>query len=480
MKVQFLLILVFLFIGGNLTAQKGIEKNLQTMLAQPEFKNAQVGLQIMNVNSGDVLYGMNSDKLMIPASVLKLVTSAAALEILGADYRFETRLGYTGVIRNGILTGDLVVIGGGDPALGSEYFPNHYFAPHFLDSWAKNIREAGIRKIEGRLILDTSLYGSERIPPTWIWEDMGNYYGAGSGAISLYDNITRITFKSPTASGMPTTILSVSPKLKELQWTNNVLSSDISRDLAYVFGSPIDNHRIIRGTIPKNRRMYTIKASNPHPEYLLAEELLKHLASSGIFVSGDVSIEKTNPQNFTQITALESPSLAEIVKILNKESVNLFAEHLVKQIAAELTGIGDREAGLNIISEFWKDKGLDINQLFMEDGSGLSHFNAVSPENIVKVLRYMIKQSPHSKDFFNSLPSAGEGTLLYFNNSFFSENSLKVKSGSMTRVRCYSGYLQLNSGNWVAFSIMVNHFSGSHVKIIREIESLLHELKESY
>lgn len=478
MKVRFLLILFFLFTGEHLPAQNRIEKILQNMLAQPEYKNAQVGLQIVDVDKGKVFYEMNSEKLMIPASVLKLVTSAAALEILGAEYRFETRLGYTGKIENGILKGDLIVIGGGDPALGSEYFPKHYFAPHFLESWAKSVRDAGINKVEGLLIIDNSLYGSERIPPTWIWEDMGNYYGAGSGALTLYDNLSRITFQSPPAPGMPTTLLSVYPDLKEIQWTNKVLSSDIPRDLAYVFGSPIDNNRIIRGTIPKNRRMFTIKASNPHPETLLAEELLRHIASSGIFITGNVRIEKTDLQRFHQITVLESPTLAEIVKILNQESVNLFAEHLVKQIAAELTGIGDRETGLKIIADFWKGKGLDTSQLFMEDGSGLSHFNAVTPHFISSLLSYMEKSSPNFSPFFESLPAAGKGTLNVFDPERFTENSFRLKSGSMKRVRCYGGYINSDSGKNYVVSVFINHFTGTHAKLITELQKVFSEIKK--
>jgi serine-type D-Ala-D-Ala carboxypeptidase/endopeptidase (penicillin-binding protein 4) len=480
MKVRFILILFFLFIWEHLSAQTGFEEVLQNMLAKPEYKNAQVGLLIMDVDNKKVLYELNSEKLMIPASALKLVTSAAALEILGSDYRFETRLGYAGKIENGILKGDLIVIGGGDPALGSEYFPNHYFSPHFLSSWVKRVRETGINKIEGRLVIDNSLYGSERIPPTWIWEDMGNYYGAGSGALSLYDNLSRIKFQSPPAPGRPATMLSVYPELKGIQWINEVHSSDIARDLAYVFGSPIDSTRIIRGTIPKNRRIFTIKASNPHPESLLADEFLRYLASSGIFVTGNVLIEKTDQRHFHQIAVLESPTLAEIVKFINHESVNLFAEHLVKQIAAELTGIGDRETGLKIISDFWKGKGLDNSQLFMEDGSGLSHFNAVTPAFLSAVLQYMKFYSPVSSVFYESLPAAGTGTMMLFNAQHFPDNTLRLKSGSMTRVRCYAGYLTLKSGDTATISVMLNHFSGTQSKLVSEIEELLVSLRSSY
>ncbi|MFW6372023.1 MAG: D-alanyl-D-alanine carboxypeptidase/D-alanyl-D-alanine-endopeptidase [Bacteroidota bacterium] len=424
-----------------------------------------------------MFYELNSDKLMIPASVLKLVTSAAALEILGPDYRFQTRLGYQGNIENGILKGDLIVIGGGDPALGSEYFPNHYFAPHFLEAWAASVKSAGINKVEGRLITDISLYNSEQIPPTWTWEDMGNYYGAGPNALTVYDNLSRVSFQSPPAAGMPTTLLSVRPPLKDIHWTNEVLSSDILRDLAYVFGSPIDNKRVIRGTIPKNRRIFTIKASNPHPEKLLADEFLNFLSSAGIFITGSITSEKVSPADFRQIAVLESPALAEIVKVLNQESVNLYAEHMVNQIAAELTGLGSRVAGLKIINDFWKDKGLDVGQLFMEDGSGLSHFNAASPRFVSSLLCYMKNSSTGFIPFYESLPAAGEGTLSMFNPGLFTKSSFRLKSGSMKRIRCYAGYINSESGNDYTVVVIINHFSGSHTKLMMELEKLFTEIK---
>ncbi len=394
MKVRFLIIAVILFWGEYLQAQSEYDKVLENILALPEYKNAQVGVAISDVKTSRILYESNGEKLMIPASVLKLVTSAAALEILGSDFRFKTRIGYSGNIENGVLKGDLIILGGGDPALGSEYFHNHYFVPHFMDTWIQSIKAAGIRSVEGRLVTDNSLYGNERIPTTWIWEDMGNYYGTVSSALSIYDNLSRITFQSPAAAGMPTKILSVYPEIKEIQWNNEVLSSDINRDKAYVFGSPVDNQRIIRGTIPRNRNLFTIKASNPFPEHLLTDEFLSRLSSEGIFVTGPVVVGKIIMKEFQMLLSYESPVLSEIVKILNHESVNLFAEHLVKQIAAELTGVGDREAGLKIISEFWSSKGLDVRQLFMEDGSGLSHFNAVSPSFLSACIAVYEKLQP--------------------------------------------------------------------------------------
>ena len=476
MKVRFFLVFYFIFLSKGLFAQTAFQKQVQSFLNHPDYRNASVGILVSEVETGNTVFELNADKLLIPASVMKVVTSATALKILGPDYRFQTRLGYSGKIENGVLKGDLIIIGGGDPALGSEYFTNHYFAPHFLETWAQKVREAGIKRVEGRLILDTSMYDSEKIPPTWVWEDMGNYYGAGASALSVYDNLFRIRFRSPAAAGLPTEIVSTYPEMERLTWKNEVRSSDINRDLAWVFGSPLDGTRVIRGTIPKNRRAFTIRASNPFPEQLLADDFLNHLGRAGVFVSGRTIAEELGNSAFRQIYATESPTLAEIVKVVNEESVNLFAEHLVKQMAAEKTGLGSREEGLRIIAQFWKEKGIGTSQLFMEDGSGLSHFNALSPEFMNSVLRYMALTASGSTEFLGSMPSAGQGTLHHFNPQLFPGKTLLAKSGSMTRVRCYAGYLQTNSGKNLTFTFMVNHFSGSHLQLISEMEKLLAEL----
>ena len=154
--------------------------------------------------------------------------------------------------------------------------------------------------------------------------------------------------------------------------------------------------------------------------------------------------------------------------------MNLFAEHFLKQMAVEKNGVGQREAGIQIIKEYWEEKGISAETFFMEDGSGLSHFNAVSPRFFTHLLSEMAK----NESFVHSLPTAGDGTLSQFSSEIFPGNTLKAKSGSMTRVRCYSGYLKSDSGKELAFSILVNHFSGSHTKLIGAIENLLAEIKK--
>jgi serine-type D-Ala-D-Ala carboxypeptidase/endopeptidase (penicillin-binding protein 4) len=475
MNRRICIVFFFLLWSGSLFSQSAgeIAKYWEDLIGQPEFQHAQAGIQITETETGKIIFEHNSDKLFIPASVLKLVTSASALEMLGPDYCFHTRLGYSGSIVDSILRGDLVIIGGGDAALGSEHFRDHYFSPHFLEKWARQIGETGIRRVEGNLVLDATWFDTENIPPTWIWEDIGNYFGAGASALTVYDNLFRIRFSSPASAGKPTEIISVYPEVEGLKFRNEVLSSDDNRDLAWVFGTPFDGFRVIRGTIPENRKIFTIRASNPFPEELLAADFLAHLYREGISVSGETVFSKTDPDAFKQVCFTKSPPLSEFLKVMHYKSVNLYAEHLVKQIAAEMEGAGSRESGLKLISGFWKKKGLDTQQLVMADGSGLSHFNAVTPSFLCALLNFMSKNSSHSSLFYESLPRAGEGTLTLLTPRHFSGSALRAKSGSMKRIRSYAGYMTFGSEKKYTFALMVNHFSGEHQKLISSLEKIL-------
>lgn len=468
---RFFLILLLSIPVFFIQAQNRFDDAVQQLLQKPDYSKASVGILIEEQETGKTIYSLNSDRLFIPASTMKLITTATAMRILGADYRFETTVGYSGDInKNGTLTGELIIIGGADPALGSEYFQDHYY--HFLQNWARKIKEAGIDKIDGDLVLDASVYDTEKIPATWIWEDIGNYYGAGANAFTVYDNMFRISFRSPKKVGELTEIISTWPKIKGMEIENEVRSASDNRDNAYVFGSPLDNTRVIRGTIPANRRAFTIKAAIHDPGQVLAADLQKALAKNGVFLNGSVVFRKADPKKLQVIYVQESPTLAEIAKVLNYDSVNLFAEHFLKQIAVEQNGRGNREDAIEILHRYWEDNGI-VTEFFMEDGSGLSHFNAVSPTFFVNILSKMAS----NEAFVSSLPEAGEGTLYSFSKVNFQGRTLQAKSGSMTRVRCYSGYLKTDSGKELVFSIMFNHFSGSHSALTGELETLLSILK---
>jgi len=480
MNLRIFLVLFFFFAGRVCSCQSLFDQKVKELQAHPLMKGASIGIVVIDSSSDSVLYEVNQDKLMVPASTLKLVSSAAALEILGPGYRFKTALAYSGQIntRTNFLEGDLLIIGGGDPALGSEYFKDFYRNPHFLDQWLQALILKGIRGINGNLCIDESAYEEQTVPSGWVWEDIGNYYGAGAGALAVYDNMFRITLQSGKEAGKPVSIIHVDPWAEELQFENYVTSSEKNSDHAYVFGSPWGNLRKIRGTIPVGRDRFPIKASLPEPGMVLGKMLKSKLERTHIPVSGEV---KKLPAGETTETIDEvvSPPLSAIIKVLHHESVNLFAEHLVKQIAYEKNGLGSTREGIRIIREFWSEKGMDTGNLFMEDGSGLSRSNAVSPRHLAGILLYMKNKSPHSELFAGSLPGPGEGTLYFFDPALFPNQSLRCKSGSMTRVRCFAGYLETVAGEELVFSIMLNNFSMEQGELIERVEDILVTLRKN-
>jgi D-alanyl-D-alanine carboxypeptidase/D-alanyl-D-alanine-endopeptidase (penicillin-binding protein 4) len=469
------LIIFLLFIPLLLEGQ---EKALSLLLADSSMKSSSVSLCILNAVNGEVVFEYHAEESLMPASVLKLVTSSAALELLGPDYRFKTKIGYTGNLnkRTGRLTGDLIIKGGGDPALGSEYFKDHYI--NFLKNWIIEIRKLGINKVEGRVIVDDSWYDYQPVPAKWLWEDAGNYYGAGAYGLSVFDNTFEIHFRTLGEGSIPE-ITGIVPDQCRSVLSNQLITSGYT-DEGYVFSAPYNTYSWISGSIPVNRDDFVLKASITDPPLLLAEVFDSMLDSAGIDVSGSPStirIEKKPSVNeLVIISEVSSPALSEIIEVLNHESVNLYAEHLLKEIGRTFNNHGTTEAGIEVLYRFLKDSGVDSSGMFLEDGSGLSPLNAVTSRSLAEILFFVKNNAKYFNDFYSSLPYAGmEGTLKnYFRNPVFGSN-LRAKSGSITRVRSYAGYFKTLSGNEMTFSILVNNYSGSSNRIITGIEDILLE-----
>ena len=471
-----LVILQFLFFP-QLMAGQG--KALELLMADSSMMHSSVSLCILNTGTGETVYEFNAEKSLIPASVLKLVTSAAALELLGPEYCFRTKLGYTGYLNSmaGLLTGDIIIIGGGDPALGSEYYKDHY--QNFLKNWITEIRNLGIKKIEGRIITDDSRYDFQPVPAKWLWEDTGNYYGAGAYGLSVFDNTYEIHFRTSDDGSNPV-ITGIVPDICRYKMSNQLIAAGNS-DKGYVFAAPYNDYGWLAGFVPVNREDFVLKASVSDPPLLLSEIIDSMLDSAGIVVSGDPStarLEKNFMENKLKIIdEVVSPPLNDIIEVLNHESVNLFAEHLLKELGKIYNNNGTTAAGIEVLFKFLEDSGINTSGMFIEDGSGMSPMDAVTSGGLADLLLFMRTKGKYFNEFYTSLPDAGkEGTLTnYFKNPVFDSN-LKAKSGSMTRVRSYAGYFRTMSGNEMAFSILINNYSGPPQKIITGIEEILKEI----
>ena len=443
--------------------------------------HASVSFCVADADNGIISVEYNSLKSLVPASVMKLITSAAALELLGPDYTFKTTLGYSGSIKkSGKLTGNILIKGGGDPTLGSNNFPD--YNKDFVLNWGSEIRKQGISKIEGRVLTDDSYFDYLPVPQKWLLEDVGNYYGAGVYGLSVYDNTYEIHLKTTADSSKPV-ITGIFPEECRSD-IENLLIAYGTNEKGYVFSSPYITAAWLAGSVPANKEDYMLKASVPDPPLLMAKILDKELRSDGIKIKHDPSTVRLQPDytstDFMPLVDIMSPPLSEIIEVLNHESINLYAEHLTKELGKRFKGIGSTAAGIEVIKDFLKSAGIKTDGFNMEDGSGLSPSNSINSRTLVDLLIYMKKNGKHFPEFFASLPDAGtEGTLkTYFTDQIFASR-LWAKSGSMTRVRSYAGYFTTVSGKNMAFSIIVNNFDGPSRNIVSGIEGILKEIINS-
>lgn len=467
--VKHLIIIVLFIFAKNLGAQSfaNIDNN-------EIFKSTLVAYKVIETKTGKTVYDRQCNLALAPASVTKLITSASAMEMLGYNYTFKTKFGINGEMGNkfGILVGDLVIEGGGDPTLCSERFSD--CAPETLfDSIYQALARMGVTTIAGDILLDVSIYDNMPIPPKWTWEDIGNYYGAGSYALSAYENTYEVHFRSPSTAGEKTEILRTDPEVPGISnIKNNVLSSNERSDNAYIFGSYLASDREIFGTIPKGKDDFSIKGSIGNPPIFFGEQLKYYLLKKGINILGKSEVASTPAKMDKLLYMHESQNLARIIKELNYTSFNLIAEHLIKQIAYEKKGLGSTEEGLEQIMTYWKEKGFDTDYLSMKDGSGLSRFNAITPDFFINILQYMHNNSVNSSAFINSLP---DGRKLGFAKT--PEGRISAKSGTLGGVRCYGGYYKSESGKEYTFTFLFNNFKCTPSTVRNEIEEALKKLK---
>lgn len=450
-------LIVLLFWGYSCTSQKPASNKIKDAVAEfiadTSFTAAGMGIVIADVESGGILAQHNSSLTLIPASSQKLITTATALEMLGSEYQFKTIVETDGKIENGILKGNLIIKGLGDPTLESKYFESRQ---NIALKIASELKELEINAIQGRIIADNSYFDAS-IPRTWIWEDIGNYYGAVPNAINYRDNMYSLYFESGKA-GSKTRIATTKPLNTGLEFDNQVMSSEINRDLAYIFGGNISNKRRIEGSIPQNRKNFEVRGAFLNPEFALIEDVEHELGKAQIQL-----LKKKNQyaNKRQELFVLSSPKLDEIVYWTNQKSVNLFADQLLFEIGHKNTGDANWNTGVKTIQEFWQNKGLTTKYQRLYDGSGLSHFNTVSASFFNDILHAMY-HSNHAKVFLSSLPVAGEsGTLKYFGKGKAIESNWMAKTGSMTGVRTYCGYLKTSKGETYTVSILINNYQCS-------------------
>lgn len=470
------LLVAFSFWGilcwSQLPVPPKVQKIVEEFTTDECFYSAGIGIAISDVESGKRLGANQANLGLIPASCQKLITTATALEILGKDYRFKTSVETDGkLLENGMLNGNLIIKGFGDPTLGSKYFVSEASQPcSFI---ADNLKKQNINKIQGKIIADAS-YISASIPHTWIWEDIGNYYGGIPNGLSYVDNTYTLYFESEKAGNL-THILRTIPATTGLEFENLVVSSETKRDLAYIFGGNTSNKRRIEGSIPQNQKEFAVKGALSNPEIPLIHDLQRSLSANNIKVEN-----QSLPLGIRKILfSLDSPPMSDIIFETNQNSINLFADHLLFELGQKQESIANWESGANAIKNYWKQKGFNTDYISLYDGSGLSHFNSVSADFFDQILQFMY-HSGSSKEFIASLPISGKtGTLQYFGKSTPVESNWKAKTGSMTGIKSFCGYLSTKKGRTLSVSILINNYHCSSSTLNQKVLNFLIQLYNS-
>lgn len=458
-----------------------VPKALQRFVSLESLSSAGLSVTVKKVSDGSVLASHNSLLNLTPASTQKLITTATALEMFGPDFRFETKVYLTGQMRSsGVWAGDVIVKGGGDPTLGAQYSSNNQSA--FFESVLVALKCKGINEIQGRIVGDDRAYNTEIVSWKTTWEDMGNYYAAGISALNYSDNTYNLTFKTGNAGERPQ-IADVEPPVPGITFNNFLIAKNNDKDSAYLYGMPFCNERYIYGTVPAGRASFSIKGDVPDPALFTVQSLIAYLKARGLAVNGIATtariLQQNNQLRIPQgdlLCSFKSDSLADIIKVTNKRSYNLYAEALMRLIASRYSADAGWLAGIAGEKSFWEKKGLRAQQLLIYDGSGLAPSNRVNSTFLCDLLCYMSARSRYKDVFLRSLAVAGEdGTLKSFLVNTSLKGLVKAKSGSFEGVLTYAGIVRKRGADY-SFCIMTNAFTCSPQVVKRAIEQLLVDL----
>ena len=438
---------------------------IDSITADQALERAVVGIYAMTGNRR-TLVDINGDKMLVPASNMKLISTGAALHKLGPEYRFETAIGHDGTIEDGVLKGNLYIIGGGDPTLGSKDSIAVNLETVF-GQWEALVREAGIRKIEGKVIGDGRAFEGMMEEPTWLWNDIGTYYGAGTSGLMFYENMQSFSVAAGEKVGTPVKISPSYPLAPWMEFRYSCATGENGTgDQLYMYTSDLAPVAEIRGTYGLDRGKKRLDCSNKYPEYTCAHYFMNHLRKKGIQSEGAADFKlDTDWQVNGEIHVLGktySPTLDRIAFETNHASNNLYAETLLRGLSKELTGSATYDSAHIALGEVMKELEVDMKGADIQDGSGLSRQNYVSAEFFCRFLEGMMS-SPNFEAYAASLPSPGKPGTLSYNMKSYPESvrdRILVKSGSMNGVRCYSGYVIPTEGckdDCIIFSILVNN-----------------------
>jgi serine-type D-Ala-D-Ala carboxypeptidase/endopeptidase (penicillin-binding protein 4) len=469
-KISWFIFLMVFWAGAE---AQGIDARLLQAVQQFEkdsqMRHAIVGLAVLDANTGELLFGRNEQIGLAPASTQKILTSIASFELLGKDYKYQTKLGYSGKITNGTLKGNLYLIGSGDPTLGSWRYAGTKDSV-VLEQLVLAVKRAGIKRIEGFVTTIESGFSHQAIPDGWIWQDIGNYYGAGAYQLNWKENQYEIILRSGEKVNDSVEVVNEEEIFGTRGFVNELkAASKGSGDNAYVYLATGEHRNLLlAGTIPAGEKRFPISAASADPVSNLLVDFAFRLTAHGVdntpmhHIARDVMFrDKQERSELRFFHTCYSPTLDSINYYFMRRSINLYGEALVKAIAYEKAGYAATDTGIRIVKDFWAAKGIDKAAINIIDGSGLSPQNRVTADALAKALHFA-RNRPWFASFYESMPTY---------------NGMKLKSGSIGGARAFAGYHTSAQGKAYIVSIIVNNYAGSSGEIVKKIYRVLDALK---
>ncbi len=466
-------IFLFMFIQGcsfthqihmkSIPGDPTLRNELDAIFNDPEFFDAQWGVMIQSLKTGDYIYLRNENKNFMPASNMKLFTTAIALIKLSPTFRFCTPVYYRGEITpDGVLNGDIIVKGSGDPTISGRYHNGDI--TRVFKTWVDSLKLRGIQTIRGDIIGDDDYFDEEIMGEGWAWDDQSDWYAAQISALSFNDNCMDISL-SPGDSVGALARIDLQPTFKYVEIDNRVVTVGEGYQTGIIFNRNMGTNRVqITGSISIHSKQINDLFSVENPTLYAASVLKETFENAGITVTGSAK-DKDNltEYHYTENDSLRiakyySPPLSEIVHTINKVSQNLYSELLLRALGAQFKKRGNSKTGILVIKEYLSTIGINPDRFDMVDGSGLSRLNLITPKQITTLLSHM-RRHPLSDSFYNSLPIAGiDGSLK--NRMIHSEakGRVRAKTGYLGNVVSLSGYVQ-SIDDELVFSIIGNNYT---------------------
>lgn len=458
-----------------------LEKLVNQTHRENGMKHGLLAVSVYNVTTGKEVYSHNGDMSVTPASVVKLFTTGVGFSRLGKDFRFVTKIAARGDIdRDGVLHGNIYITGGGDPLLGS-YRYRQTTPDSLFEGWTRAIRKKGIRRIDGRVCYNITIFDEQPLHDSWQWGDVGNYYAAGVSGLNFHENMYFVYFNAGKKLGYPASAVRTVPKNIDVHGSSEVTTAgENTGDNVTIYGNPNGKDRLYRGTVPLGKNDFPVRGAMPSPARTCADLFASHLRTRGIGVSSNSMQVYSTPDSLRSVLDYYSTSYYTIAQYTNLTSNNIYAESIFKYLGYAKYGLGSFANGSRAVMDYFKEKGLDTDGINIADGSGLSRLNRTTTDFLCRYLAVISKEGFYN-EFLQSLPKVGEsGTAKNILPNLPMGITVRLKTGTMNGVKSYAGYIITAHGQTLTFAIVSNNHDCSERVAAEKINKILYKIATMY